>query len=555
MKHSSGPRTGRPPTVATRGMVATSHTLASASGHYALRRGGSAVDAAIAANATLCVLYPHMAGLGGDGFWLIADPAEGYRVNALNASGPAAAEATIDFYRRQGHRDEIPSRGALSALTVPGAVDGWWEAHQRYGKLDWDELFVDAIYYAQNGFPAANSLVDWTVKDRDLLRNYPSAERIYMPSGEPPRAGERLVNPALAGSLQRLAESGPRQGFYEGETAARICKALGDLGSPLREEDFASFHSQWVDPLSVDYRGYIAYEFPPNTQGFAALQVLNLIEGYDLRSFGDNSADYFHHMAEAVKLAFADRNAWLTDPEFLDIPLGRLLDKAYAGERRKLIDSRQAMVMEDVLPGLKPGGDFSGQSGHGGDTCYFCAVDSDGLAVSVIQSIYHDYGSVEIAGDTGIILQNRGSFFSLEENHPNRLEPGKRTFHTLIPAMLYREGKPYLVYGSMGGEGQPQTHAAMVSRIVDFGYDVQQAIEAPRWLMGRTWGTKVQDLAMEGRISDLVYNELKRRGQPVKPVDDWNDNMGHAQAIRLNSETGFLEGGADPRGDGAAIGY
>ena len=438
---------------------------------------------------------------------------------------------------------------------MPGTVDGWWEAYQCYGKLDWDELFADAIYYAQNGFPAANSLADWTVKDRDLLRNYPSAARIYMPSGEPPRAGERLVNPALAGSFQRLAESGPRQGFYEGETAARICKALGDQGSPLREEDFASFHSQWVDPISVDYRGYIAYEFPPNTQGFAALQVLNLIEGYDLRSFGDNSADYFRHMAEAVKLAFADRNAWLTDPEFLDIPLGRLLNKAYAEERRKLIDSQKAMVMENVLPGLTPGGDILGQSGHGGDTCYLCAVDSDGLAVSVIQSIYHDYGSVEIAGDTGIILQNRGSFFSLEENHPNRLEPGKRTFHTLIPAMLYREGKPYLVYGSMGGEGQPQTHAAIVSRIVDFGYDVQQAIEAPRWLMGRTWGTEVLDLAMEGRISDLVYDELKRRGQPVKPVDDWNDNMGHAQAIRLNTQTGFLEGGADPRGDGAAIGY
>ncbi len=555
MIHSSGPRTGRPPSMGARGMVATSHTLASASGHDALRRGGSAVDAAIAANATLCVLYPHMAGLGGDAFWLIADPAESYRVSALNASGPASAAATIDYYRRQGHTEAIPPRGAPAALTVPGAVDGWRKAHQRHGRLDWAELFADAIYYARNGFPAANSLVDWTVKDRDLLPNYPSAAHIYMPSEAPPRAGERLVNPALADSFQRLAESGPRQGFYEGETAARICLALSNQGSPLREEDFESFYAQWVEPISVDYRGHTAYEFPPNTQGFAALQILNLMEGYDLRSFGDNSADYFHHMAEAVKLAFADRNAWLTDPEFMDIPLERLLDKAYADERRKLIDSRQAMVMEDVPPGISPGEGAAGRSDHGGDTCYFCVVDGDGLAVSVIQSIYHDFGSIEIAGDTGIILQNRGSFFSLDENHPNRLEPGKRTFHTLIPAMLYREGKPYLVYGSMGGEGQPQTHAAMVSRIVDFGYDVQQAIEAPRWLMGRTWGTKVQDLSLEGRISDLVANELKRRGQPVKPVEDWNDNMGHAQAIRLNLETGFLEGGADPRGDGAALGY
>ena len=305
----------------------------------------------------------------------------------------------------------------------------------------------------------------------------------------------------------------------------------------------------------MDYRGYTAYEFPPNTQGFAALQILNLMEGFDLRGFGDASADYLHHLAEAVKLAFADRNAWLTDPRFLDIPLDRLLDKGYAEQRRRLIDPERAMVMEEVAPGIAPDEASAGSGGDGGDTCYFCATDSDGLAVSVIQSIYHDFGSVEIAGDTGIIMQNRGSFFALDPAHPNSLEPGKRTFHTLIPAMLHRRARPYLVYGSMGGEGQPQTHAAMVSRIVDFGYDVQQAIEAPRWLMGRTWGTKVQDLALEGRISDLVVNELKRRGQPVKPVEDWNDNMGHAQAIRIDPETGLLEGGADPRGDGAAIGY
>jgi gamma-glutamyltranspeptidase len=215
-----------------------------------------------------------------------------------------------------------------------------------------------------------------------------------------------------------------------------------------------------------------------------------------------------------------------------------------------------AMVMEDAVPGIVPGRGAAGRQKEArGDTCYFCAVDRDRLAVSVIQSIYHDFGSAEIGGQTGIIMQNRGSFFSLDADHPNRLEPGKRTFHTLIPAMLCRDGRPYLVFGSMGGEGQPQTHAALVSRIVDFGYDVQQAIEAPRWLMGRTWGTKIQDMSLEGRIPDLIVEELARRGQPVKPLTDWNDNMGHAQAIRINDDTGFLEGGADPRGDGAAIGY
>ncbi|MCK8515355.1 gamma-glutamyltransferase [Methylonatrum kenyense] len=555
MTHSNGPRTGRPPTRGTRGMVATPHVLASEAGQHMLRRGGSAVDAAIAANAVLCVVYPHMAGLGGDAFWLIADPRDGYRVSALNASGPAADGATIESYREQGYKEAIPPRGAAGALTVPGAVDGWWQAHQRHGTLPWDVLFADAIHYAADGFPVANSLAEWTVKDTALLREYPATAALYMPRGHAPRAGERLTSPALAESFRRLAEQGPRAGFYEGESAERICDALAGKGSPLRARDFAAFRADWVEPISVDYRGFTAYEFPPNTQGFAALQILNLMEGFDLRGFGDASADYLHHLAESVKLAFADRNAWLTDPRFLDIPLDRLLDKGYAEQRRQLIDPERAMVMEEVAPGIVPEGYSGANADPGGDTCYFCAVDDEGLAVSVIQSIYHDFGSVEIAGDTGIILQNRGSFFSLDPAHPNALAPGKRTFHTLIPAMLYREGRPYLVYGSMGGEGQPQTHAAMVSRIVDFGYDVQQAIEAPRWLMGRTWGTKVQDLALEGRISDLVVNELKRRGQPVKPVEDWNDNMGHAQAIRIDPESGLLEGGADPRGDGAAIGY
>ena len=259
-------------------------------------------------------------------------------------------------------------------------------------------------------------------------------------------------------------------------------------------------------------------------------------------------------MAEAVKLALADRDAWLTDPRFVDIPLDKLLAKDYAANRRKLIDPQRASNMEKVQPGI-PFGTKARRRSPGGDTCYFCAVDSDGLAVSIIESIYHDFGSAVVGGETGIILQNRGSFFSLDDGHPNRLEPGKRTFHTLIPAMLLRDGRPYLIYGSMGGEGQPQTQAALVTRIVDFGYDVQQAIEAPRWLMGRTWGTKSRDLSLEGRIADEVMRELRRRGQPVKPLTDWNDNMGHAQAIRIDSTSGFLEGGADPRGDGAALGY
>lgn len=551
MRNPNGPVTGRPPVRAERGMVATSHYLASATGLHTLRAGGSAVDALIAANAVLCVAYPHMAGLGGDAFALVRRPGE--PVRALNASGPAAGLATRDWYRERGHPDSIPTRGALSALTVPGAVDGWRELHEQYGRLDWADLFADAITYARSGLAVPRSLAEWTADDVPDLREDPAMAATYLPGGRALREGDRLRNDDLARSLELVAGRGARQGFYEGELAERLCPGR-DAGSPLQPDDFARFRAEWVEPVTGSYRGRTAYEFPPNTQGFAALQVLGILDGLDIGAFGDGTADYYHHAAEAVKLAFADRNAWLTDPKALDIPLDRLLAPEYLAQRRALIDPETAMVMEEVEPGLAgPGG---ASEGAGGDTCYFCAVDPDGLAVSMIQSIYHDFGAAVAPGDAGIVLQNRGSFFSLEDEHPNALEPGKRTFHTLIPAMLSdTDGDIELVYGTMGGEGQPQTHAAMVTRLVDFGYDVQQAIEAPRWLMGRTWGTKSQDLSLEGRIPDGVIRELERRGQPVKVLADWDDNMGHAQAIRIDRERGFLEGGADPRGDGLALGF
>lgn len=552
MSHPNGPRTGRPPIYASRGMIATSHYLASTAGLRMLQCGGSAVDAAIAANAVLCVVYPHMAGLGGDGFWLIYDPSQG-GVRAINASGPAAQAANADFYRQQGHEHNIPTRGALGALTVPGAVDGWRLAHQQLGRLDWNELFVDAIHYAREGFPISRSLADWLAKDVPVLNQFPTTAKLFLPTGKPGREGDRLVLAHLANALEQLAQKGARQGFYEGAIAEQICMAPEMNGSPLRSEDFAHFSAEWVQPIATTYRGYTAYSFPPNTQGFAALQILNLLEGFDVASWGDGTADYYHHLAEVVKIAFADRDEWLSDHRWIDIPLDRLLSKDYAAERRALINSNSALKMEEVEAGIPFKFKVHCRIPEG-DTCYFCAVDGDGLVVSVIQSIYHDFGSAVVGGDTGIILQNRGSFFSLDECHPNYLCPGKRTFHTLIPSMLLKDGRPYLTYGTMGGEGQPQTQAALVTRLIDFGYDVQQAIEAPRWLMGRTWGTQSRHLSLEGRIADEVIRELKLRGQPTKLLEDWNDNMGHAQAIRLN-HNGFLEGGADPRGDGLALGY
>jgi gamma-glutamyltranspeptidase/glutathione hydrolase len=533
-------------------MVAAPHYLASGAGLEALRRGGSAVDAAIAMNAVLCVVYPHMAGIGGDGFWLVQAPGAG--AVGINASGPAARAATADFYRHRGHVENIPPRGFLAALTVPGAVDGWRLAHERFGRLPWSDLFADAIEHARDGFPVSRSLADWLVRDAGLLALFPETTALFLRGGAPLREAERLVQTALARSLELLAERGARAAFYEGELAERMCAALATGGSPLQAEDFGSFEAEWVEPIATSYRGFEALTLPPNTQGFAALQILNLIEGFDVAAWGDGTADYYHHLAEAVKLSFADRDTWLTDPRWVDIPLERLISKAYAAERRELIRADRALAMQDVAPGIAYRHEMHRRS-PGGDTCYFCAVDARGFVVSCIQSIYHAFGSCAIGGDTGIILQNRGSFFALDERHPNHLHPGKRTFHTLIPALLRRDGEPVLACGTMGGEGQSQTQAALVTRVVDFGYDVQQAIEAPRWLMGRTWGAESHDLWLESRVPNEVALELQRRGQPVKLTSAWSDSMGHAQAIRIDREREFLEGGADPRGDGIAAGY
>lgn len=550
MSHPNGPRTGRPPTYAPRGMVATPHVLASAAGLDALQRGGSAVDAAIASNAVLCVVYPHMSGLGGDGFWLIAGP-ETNGVQALNASGPSAQRATMEFFRARGCVDAIPERGALAALTVPGAVDGWRAVHERFGRLPWGDLFSAAIDYARDGMPVSRSLADWLVQDLPILRHFPETARIFLPTGEPQREGSRLVQADLARSLEELASGGARA-FYEGAIAKRICDALASGGSPLKPGDFAAYRAEWVEPIASTYRGFDVVQMPPNTQGFSALQIMNLLEGFDVAAWGEGTADYYHHIVEAVKVAFADRDEWLTDPNFVDIPLDRLLSKDYADERRALIHPRR--VLDRVEPGLRFGS-HAPRRAPKGDTCYFCTADADGLVVSTIQSIYHDFGAAVIGGDTGIILQNRGSFFSLDEGHPNRLEPGKRSFHTIIPAMMMKDGQPVLAFGTMGGEGQPQTQAALITRMVDFGYDVQQAIEAPRWLMGRTWGTATSALSLESRIPDEAARELTLRGHPVQTVAAWNGTLGHAQAIRIDRETGFMEGGADPRGDGAAMGY
>lgn len=528
-------------------MVSTPHTLASSAGVDILRDGGSAVDAAIGINAVLAVAYPHMAGLGGDGFWLLAPP-DG-EVQGINASGPAGSAASRSFYSGM---DAIPERGPAGALTVPGAVDGWRLAHDSYGHLPWERLFRDAIGLAEDGVPVTAKLARWIRRDEDVLTADARAERTFLVDGTPPATGTQLRQPDLATSLSTIATEGPRKGFYEGELAAAFCAGLGST-SPLTAADFAGYRASWVDPLSISYRGYTAHGLPPNTQGLTALQLLGLLDGLDVPEWGDTTAAYYHNMTEATKLAFADRDAWITDPDSLSIPTDALLAPEYLRDRRSAISSTAA-TGEDPEPGIKPPGHNPADDDPGGDTCYFAVVDDSGLAVSAIQSIYFDFGAGVVAGETGIVPQNRGAYFSLDPESVNALEPGKRPFHTLIPAMLTKDGEPWLVYGTMGGEGQPQTQAALVTRMVDYGYDVQQAIEAPRWLYGRTWGAESRSLSLEKRVPDEVFAELEDRGHRVSVGRGYDETMGHAQAIRVH-EDGTLSGGADPRGDGSAIGY
>ena len=536
---------GRPPTRSTNAMVATPHTLASSTGLDILRDGGSAVDAAIGINAVLAVAYPHMAGIGGDGFWLLAPP--GGEVRGINASGPAGTEASRAFY---DDVDDIPERGPGGALTVPGAVDGWRIAHAEYGQLPWERLFSDAIELAADGVPVTDNLARWLRRDRNVLESDARAAATFLPDGDPPQAGDTLEQSDLATSLSTIATAGPRA-FYEGKLASDFCEALGD-GSPLTPTDFESYRASWVEPLSVEYRGYTAYGLPPNTQGLTALQLLGLLDGFDVAEWGDGTPAYYHHMAEATKIAFADRDAWITDPRSLDIPTDELLGTDYLDQRRAMI-SPAHVAPTDPAPGIEPPTDADTDAPNG-DTCYFTVVDSSGMAVSVIQSIYFDFGAGVVAGDTGIVPQNRGAYFSLDADSVNALEPNKRPFHTLIPAILTKDGEPWLLYGTMGGEGQPQTQAALVTRLVDFGYDVQRAIEAPRWLYGRTWGEASRSLSVENRVPDGVITELADRGHTVSVARGYDETMGHAQAIRIH-EDGTLSGGADPRGDGSALGF
>ncbi|OWY64850.1 gamma-glutamyltransferase [cyanobacterium TDX16] len=538
-------------TASSNGIVTTPHYLASQAGLEILQQGGNAVDAAIAAAATLTVVYPHMNSLGGDNFWLIYNAKE-RELKGLNASGRAGEKATIGFYQSQGY-DKIPCRGYLAANTVPGAVSGWDLAY-KYAQasinnsLPWQQLFAAAIKFAKAGFPTSQNQERWTQTSIDKeeeffnLQRFSSFRQIYLKSdGTIYQTGEIFKQPHLAQSLAAIASQGAAE-FYQGEIARKIVADLQENGGILTLQDLAEHTANWVKPISVNYRDYIAYNLPPNTQGIASLSILNILNNFDLHKLGEGTTDYYHLIVEATKQAFSDRDKYVSDPDFVNIPLDWLLSSELGKELAAQINLQQAA--NQVQP-LDPKG----------DTIWLGVVDKDGNAVSLIQSIYYEFGSGIVAGDTGILLQNRGCFFSLDPQHVNCLQPKKRTFHTLNPAMLFQNGKPYLVYGTMGGEGQPQTQAAIATRIVDFGFNVEEAISAPRWLQGRTWGVATNELKIEGRVSADIVRELSDRGHSVKVVEDYTDVMGHAGAILIDSETNMKYGAADPRSDGAAVGY
>jgi gamma-glutamyltranspeptidase len=524
-------------------MVASPHSLASQAGVAILQAGGAAVDAAIAAAAVLAAVYPHMTSVGGDAFWLIHDGRTG-AVRALDASGAAAEAATIDWFRARGLA-EIPLRGIVPAtLTVPGAVDGWCEAHAGHGRLPLATDLAAAVGYARDGFPVTRRLAEWIERNADVLAADPAAARIFLAAGRRPAAGRRLVNPDLARTLERLGAG--RAGFYEGETAGALARWARERGGFFTERDLSAQRARWGESISATYRGVTIHETPPPSQGLSVLQALRLVEPYDLGALAYLGPDHVHLLVQAKQIAFHDRDRFVADPAFVPVPVGRLLSPAYVDERRRLMDPEHALPW-DRVPSV---GSLTG------DTVSVAAVDAAGNAASLIQSLYFGFGSGVVAGDTGVVLQNRGAYFSLDPDHPNRLEPGKRPLHTLIASLAFRDNRLWQVFGCMGADGQPQIHLQTYTALIDFGLDIQRAVEAPRWLAGRfTLGDTREVLNLEGRFPEATVVELARRGHTINRWEDWNELAGHAHGITIDADTGVLVGAADPRSDGAAIGY
>jgi gamma-glutamyltranspeptidase/glutathione hydrolase len=535
----------RSPTIAPHGMVATGQPLAVQVGVDILKRGGNAVDAAIATNAALGLMEPMSCGIGGDLFALIWD-AKSQKLYGLNASGRAPYAATREFFK-QRNLGQIPGSGPLS-WSVPGCVDGWAVLQKRFGKLSFKEVLEPTIRYAEEGFPVSPVIAGYWRGAERLAERSPELGRTFLVNGRTPRTGDVFKNPRLAASYRLLSEQG-RDAFYKGKISEEIVAYSKTAGGLFELRDFAEHSSTWVEPVTTTYRGYTVAAIPPPGQGIAALQMLNILEAYDLKKMGAGSADYWHLFLEAKKLAYADRARFYTDPEFAQVPVHELVSKAYASARRKLIQMDKAMTQ------VEHGDPKLGQS----DTVYVTVVDNERNCVSLIQSNYNGFGSGRVPGELGFALQNRGTLFALNENHPNRLEPHKRPFHTIIPGFVLKDEKPYFCFGCMGGDMQPQGQVEVLCNLLDFGMNVQAAGAYPRLEhtgsatpTGRPMAANGGTVQAEPGIPEAVIQELTRRGHQVRRV---NRNGGGYQGILIHPATGMLHGGSEPRKDGMAMGY
>ena len=538
------PFASRSEVIAIQGMAATSQPLATQVALDILKAGGSAVDAAIAANATLGLMEPTACGIGGDLFAIVWDAEKG-ELTGLNASGRSPESLTLQHFRDLGLKG-IPYLGPLT-VSVPGAVDGWYELHERYGRLPMADLLAPAISYAEQGFPVTQFIANLWEENVESRQEFAGVKEIYMPGGAAPKTGDIFRNPNLANTYKKIAAGG-RDAFYKGDIAKTIDAYMAEHGGFLTVEDLANHTSEWVTPLAINYRGYDVYELPPNGQGIVALQMLNILEGYDLRSMGFGSAQYLHTLIESKKVAYEDRAKYYADPDFYNAPIDMLLSREYAAERRQLISDDKAAT-------TYPPGDAKLETG---DTIYLTVADTDGNMISLIQSNYGDLGSGMTPEELGFQLQNRGQLFSLEDGHANIYEPGKRPFHTIIPAFVMKDGKPWLSFGVMGGSMQPQAHAQILINLIDFDMNLQEAGDAAR--MRHSGSSQPTDEVMtdggtvylESGIPESVREELKAMGHNIATR---RIAYGGYQAILRNDVQGVYYGASESRKDGQAAGY
>ena len=528
--------------IAQNGMVATSHPLASQIGIDILKEGGNAIDAAIAANAALGLMEPTGNGIGGDLFAIVWIEKE-KKLYGLNASGRSPENLTLKYFI-ENNFTSIPAYGPLP-VSVPGCVDGWFELHNKFGKIKMRDILSPTIKYAEDGFPVTELVSYYMKVAADNFQDYPNFKETYFIDDSTPEKGQVFKNPDLANTLRTIVKNG-KKGFYEGEIAHTIANFIQDQGGFLSYDDLKRHKSEWIEPVFTNYRGYDVWELPPNGQGIAALQILNLLEGYDIRSMGFGSADYIHHFVEAKKIAFADRAKYYADMDFNEIPVDYLISKEYANLRRKEINSENSS--STVLPG-----DI-----ENGDTIYLTTADSEGNMVSLIQSNYRGMGSGMVPNDLGFMLQDRGELFSLDENHFNVYAPKKRPFHTIIPAFITKDGNPLISFGLMGGAMQPQGHAQIVINIIDFDMNLQEAGDAPRIRhqsnQQPTGGemTNGGEVALEKGFNYKQIRELMKKGHRV--IYDLG-SFGGYQAIMIDYVNKVYFGASESRKDGSAIGY